>query len=120
MVLREITPSGKITEYQYDAMNRLKYKIAPSGKKLSIDYTIYTIDTKNSKTQINDSGYREYIEYDVMGREIATYDNGNPDDLSTLRVLSSKSYNQFGEIGSEKDQFDNEITYLYDSIGKKN
>ena len=85
-------PSGATNSYAYDQLGRIVSTTSPSGLLTTYAYKLFGVDGENSTTTTNPLGYQTRSVCDPLGREIATYDNGNPLDSQQPRTLSQKQY----------------------------
>lgn len=116
--LADVLPSGATTSYAYDQLGRVVSITQPSGLLTTYAYKLFGQDGENSTTKTNPLGYQSKSLTDPLGREIATYDNGNPLNPGQLRTLTQKKYNILGNVISEIDVFGNVTTGAYNSLGK--
>jgi len=101
-------PTGKATEYAYDAMKRLKQKIKPDGVKL--DYAYDALG--RLKTLTSSDGTIDYIyHYDL-------HDNITQIDDRIHNITQNRSFDLYNRLTDEKINHGIKISYEYDALDR--
>ncbi|MEJ2285993.1 MAG: RHS repeat-associated core domain-containing protein, partial [Desulfobacterales bacterium] len=103
-------PELNVTEYQYDAFNRLTDVIQTMGTRGDV-VTSYDYDIHGNLSSVTDAENHQTIyEYDDMGRVVTTL---SPDTGST-----KYAYDEAGSLVSKTDANGITTTYGYDSLNR--
>lgn len=113
-ISNEKDPLGNITRYTYDKVGRLLTITDPLGVVTSSIYT----DTEGKVTTQYANGYETYSYYNGFNDLIKTSDNLGENQAE--RILSTKTYNNLGQLISEEGILGENsiITYTYTTRGQ--
>jgi RHS repeat-associated protein len=117
VLLEKWTPSGLVTSYKYDDLNRVLSERSPSGITTFIEYEdLAEGGTKETRTSAN--RYKISTYKDALGRETKQTDNLGSSNGGE-RVLKQNYYGPDGQLLQTKDAFGRSQKYTYDAQGRQ-
>ena len=133
-VSEEISPTGAVTKFAYDADNRLcEVSLSMAEGEAPVSVIRYTHDPAGNliRVQTNGEAATTFYEYDALNRVVkAINETGGEtrytyDQTGKLKTLTDPAgntltytYNEAGELIQETDSEGRTLTYTYNALGK--
>ncbi|WP_203249906.1 RHS repeat protein [Cysteiniphilum marinum] len=113
------SPKDAEVFYQYDLLGRVTQVKDAKGKTTNISYMDGRKDGQSSKIEVGNTGAIKKGIYLANGLEITEQTNVAYGQVQAgLHTIAKNSFNALGQKVSSTDQFNNQETYQYDSLGQ--